>query len=54
MALPRLSSSNLNLIRLPTLCSCSADAGEAGIKDFYWEKDSFILLYKRLERGVYQ
>ena len=24
------------------------------IKGPYWEKDGFILLYKRLERGVYQ
>ena len=24
------------------------------IKGFYWEGDGFILVYKRLERGVYQ
>ena len=24
------------------------------IKGLYWEKDGFILLYKRLERGAYQ
>ena len=24
------------------------------IKGLYWEKDSFILLYKRLEQGAYQ
>ena len=24
------------------------------IKGLYWEKDAFILLYKRLERGAYQ
>ena len=29
-------------------------SGMPSIKGLYWEKDGFILLYKRLEQGAYQ
>ena len=54
MAWRASSSSSLNWIHLPTHYFCFVGGGETALKGLYWEKDGFILLYKRLEQGAYQ
>ena len=52
MAWPRWYNKSLIWTRSLIRCFCSVD--EQLIKGLYWERDGFILIYKRLEQGAYQ